>query len=79
MNIIDKMIIGRVATLLNELSGLSIEAIDELERKKTSTFVSDFTTADELPLPILIRIGQVQMEITMLKNLLSDTIDIPKT
>lgn len=79
MNIIDKMIIGRVATLLNELSTISVEAMDELERKKTSTSVSDFTTANELPTHIITRMSQVQMEITMLKNLLSDTIDIPKT
>ena len=78
MNIIDKIILGRISSLLNDLSLVSVDAITELDRKQKSNVVSDFTTSDELSSDILKRIANIQMEITLLKGLLSDEIDINK-
>ena len=69
MNIVDTIIGERVSTLLEELDEIAVGLINQHDKKKTSTKVADFTTADDMPPETLRKLASIQMQLTLLKGL----------
>ena len=69
MNLVEQMVSDRVTQLLAEVEVIAEEMVVELDDKRKSTKVSDFTTVGEIPTATLRRLGVVQLQITLLKGM----------
>ena len=70
MNLVEQMVSDRVTELLADIEVIAEEMVGEIDTKRKSTKVSDFTTAGDIPPHLLRRMGIVQLQITLLKGLL---------
>lgn len=72
MNLVEQMIRDRVAALLVELAEVTKELIIQGEQKVHSTKVADFTTAHEAPKEILIKLGTIKIQLTLLQGIIDE-------
>ena len=69
MNLVQAMILKRVEVLLEELSAIGEEIIDEGQRKSKSTAVVDLMSQRELSPELLKRMGVVNIQLTLLQGM----------
>ena len=70
MSMVDQMLVKRVEGLLAEVEAISEEMVGDIDSKRKSTKVSDFTKAGEIPPPLLRRMAILQMQLKLLKGLI---------
>ena len=69
MNLVEQMVYDRVTELLAEVETIAKDMVGDIDMKRKSTKVSDFTTAGDIPPSLLRRLGVVQLQITLLKGM----------
>ena len=69
MNLVEEMVHDRVVFLLKEVERLAGQIVGEVDAKRKSTKVSDFTTAGDMPPEMLRELGIIQLQITLLKGM----------
>ena len=66
---VEQMVYDKVTQLLAEVEVIAEEIVGEVDTKRKSTKVSDFTTAGKIPPSTLRKLGIVQLQITLLKGM----------
>ena len=69
MNLVEQMVYDRVVFLLSEVERLAGQMVGEINDKRKSTKVSDFTTAGDISPEMLREVGIIQLQITLLKGM----------
>lgn len=70
MNLVEQMVHNRITFLLSEIERLAGQMVGDINDKRNSTKVADFTTAGEIPPKMLREVAIIQLQIRLLKGML---------